>query len=519
MEIDTDGKAIRAALIADEYSDDELMQTLDRGFEWYDDDAKALAADVAYFFEQAMDPSIRNERTTDPPIDNPARVTAIAATTACAIRMHPKVENAPPKKIQLIQYVRQYHTRLQLAILTEEIPDSATADLYDDLYKAEMNYDRPRPITGPSAIKKRPDEHPEFDRFTEVPLAAASEICEARFHNGSWGGDYNPNTNEVLGEPNFHIDNNCIYVPVEHGMGLLIERQKEVFERIVDVTWDSVPEEQFQFAYNEAEVIKATIEDLIRHGEQEDLWTDWDPQRNLLRLVRSAAREADDLDATEFNQAEDYYEAIQNYDAGGFGEERAERKISSVRSLANSLVEIARSDEYRAVEYRTYDDRRNSEYSVGRGSGNYKQITVDELDDIFELPCFQNMIEALKLDNGGPVRKDLYNFVRMVFWLEGYHDLPEAEREDAVVDDIHELFESKWDWYDKDTTDYQARYELRNGEINGDPALPMHCDNHDMQRHCIGKSFCPYDIYQSLPFPEAMFDQLDDTEETGQYQA
>ncbi|EMA11257.1 primase-associated protein [Haloarcula marismortui] len=518
MQVDTDQRAMKVALFADRHSNDDIVRLLDRGFEWYDDDAEALAADINYFFRQSMHPANRNQRMVDPPLTNPARATAIAATTACAIRMHPKLENAPPEKIQLIQYVRQYHTQMLLGIVTE-MDIQSTAGLYDELYKAEIDHERPRPMEGASGLRRRPNEHPKFDWFVEIPLAAASEICQARFHNGTWGGSYNPDTNEVVGEPNYHIDNNCIYVPTKHGQALLAERQKEVFERIVNVTWDSVPEKQFQYSYNEAEVIKETIEDLIRHGEQEDLWTDWDPQANLLRLVRNAAKEADDLDATEFNQAEDYYQAVMEYDAEGFGEERAERKISSVRSLANSLVTIAQSDEYQAVEYRTYDDRRNSEYSVGRGSGNYKQISVDDLDDIFELPCFQNMIEALKLDNGGPVRKDLYNFVRMVFWLEGYHDLPEAQREDAVVDDIHDLFESKWDWYDKDTTDYQARYELRNGEINGDPALPMHCDNHDMQRHCIGKSFCPYDIYQSLPFPEAMFDQLDDSDSTAQYQA
>jgi len=516
MDIDTDRKAIEAALFADQYSDDEVIELLDKGFVWYDNDANALAADVEYFFEQSMDGSVRNEQIEDPPITDPARATAIAAVTACAIRMHPKVENAPPEKIQLIQYVRQYHTQMVMGILGQ-MDMQTKGELLDELYKAEIDHERPRPMKGASALKKRPDEHPEFDWFTEIPLAAASEICQARFHNGSWGGSYNPDTNEVVGEPNYHIENNCIYVPILHGEALLIERQKEVFERIVNVAWGSVPEEQFQFAYNEAGVIKETIEALIRHGEQEDLWTDWDPQRNLLRLVRNAAKEADDLDATKFNQAEDYYEAIREYDAEGFGESRAERDISSVRSLANSLVNIAQSGDYPGVQHQTFSGDKYSEYSVGRGSGNYKQITVDDLDDIFELPCFQNMIEALKLDNGGPVRKDLYNFVRMVFWLEGYHDLPEAQREDAVVEDIHELFEDKWDWYDEDTTDYQARYELRNGEINGDPALPMHCDNHDMQRHCIGKSFCPYDIYQSLPFPDAMFDQLDDTEATSQY--
>jgi hypothetical protein len=516
MQIDTDRKAIEVALFADLHSDKEVRELLNRGFDWYDNDIDKLVGDVDYFFRQSMDPKTRTESIRDdPPVPDPARATTIAAVTACAIRLHPKVENAPPEKIQLIQYVRQYHTEMLLGILNE-MGDQAAGEMFDELYKAEIDHERPRPMKGASALKKRPDEHPEYDWFTEIPLAAASEICQARFHNGDWGGSYNPDTNEVVGEPNYHIDNNCIYVPTRHAVALLAERQKEVFERIVTVAWDSVPEEQYQYTYNGAEVIKETIEDLIRHGEEEDLWTDWDPQRNLLRLVRSAAKEADDLDSTEFNQAEDYYQAVMEYDADGFGEGRAKRNIKNTKSLAMKLGEIADSSDYPAVQIQRYD-RGTADYSVGRGSGNYKQITVDDLDDIFELPCFQNMVEALKLDNGGPVRKDLFNFVRMVYWLEGYHDLPEAEREDAVVEDIHELFENKWDWYDEETTDYQARYELRHGEINGNAPLPMHCDNHDMQRHCIGKSFCPYNIYQSLPFPDAMYDQLEGSDSATQY--
>jgi len=516
--IETDREAIEIALFADLHSEEEIIELLDRGFEWYNDDADALAADVDYFFRQSRDPEARTGPVEgDPPITNPARVVAISATTASAIRQHPKVENAPVEKIQLIQHVRKYHRVLLLDILTE-MGKETIAELYHELYKAEVDHERPRPLIGISGMEARPDEHPEFDWFIKIPLAAANEICQARFHNGNWGGEYDPETNEVVGEPNYHIDNNCIYVPEEHGTALLSNRQKEAFERIAEVAWTSVPQKQYQYVYNQAEIVKDRIEELIRHGEQEDLWTDWDPQQNLLRLVRNAAKEVEDLDATEFHQAEEYYEAVKEYDADGFGEGQAKRNIKSVMSLAKKLGKIADSSEYPAVEIQRYD-RGPADYSIGRGSGNYKQITVDELDDIFELPCFQNMIDALKLDNGGPVRKDLFNFVRMVYWLEGYHELDGSQREDAVVDDIHDLFESKWDWYDEETTDYQARYELRHGEIDGEAPLPMNCDNHDMQRHCIGKSFCPYNIYQSLPFPESMYDQLDDSDSTGRYRA
>jgi hypothetical protein len=123
---------------------------------------------------------------------------------------------------------------LLLDILAE-MGKETIAELYHELYKAEVDHERPRPLIGISGMEARPDEHPEYDWFIEIPLAAANEICQARFHNGNWGGEYDPETNEVVGEPNYHIDNNCIYVPEKHGTALLSKRQKEAFERITEV--------------------------------------------------------------------------------------------------------------------------------------------------------------------------------------------------------------------------------------------------------------------------------------------
>jgi hypothetical protein len=284
--------------------------------------------------------------------------------------------------------------------------------------------------------------------------------------------------------------------------------------------FEFVTDDELAWVYNEVDIIERKLDDLFKHGDKEEIWVDWDPQQNLLRLVRNAASEADGLDPGEYNEASDYYKAVQKYDPSGFGEEQAKQDISSTRSLASKLAHLSNADGFESVDHNTYSGHRNSEYTIGHSSGNYKQLTVDSLEDIFELPCFHNMKEALKLENSGPVRKDLYNFVRMVYWLEGYHELPEERREDAVVSDIHDLFEKMWDWYDPDETEYQTRYEIRNGEINGDIPLPMHCHNDDMQRHCIGKRACPYSIYHSLPFPDEMYDRIDDdaADREGKYQ-
>jgi len=119
-----------------------------------------------------------------------------------------------------------------------------------------------------------------------------------------------------------------------------------------------------------------------------------------------------------------------------------------------------------------------------------------------------NMAE--RLHEKKPVRKDLYNFARMVMWLPQYQD---SDLE-TIVADLKNVF-SRWPWYDEQVTDYQVRYEFSN-TIGGDTPLPMNCDNDDLQRYCIGQDQCPYSIWGSLPFPDEMYDQLDEARSTGE---
>ena len=505
---------------ATDYSEGEIRDLVHRGFDIYregstkEEAAQNLLNDIDYFFQQAMDADVRNNRIEDPPVSRPSVLAVLSMMTANAVQKHPQLNNAPLSKIQLVEYLRTYHINMLLGNIRQASSETK-AEIANQLYREEMDHKRPRPATGISGLKHRPDEHETFEWFFEIPLVAAGELCEARMHDGQWGGGYDPNSNTALGEPNYHIDNNCVYVPMSHTFWYLAQCQEDIFEHLATVGSEYVKDSQIQWALNNSEVIKPTINDISEHGDMEELWTGWDPQKNLLRLVRNAARNDPDLDSSKYNKARDYYDAIQNYDAEKFGENSAKNSLKSVRSLGVKLTNISKSDEFPSVDHQVYDDRRHSEYSVGSGSGNYREVTLDTLEDIFELPCFQNMVDDLKLENSGPVRKQLYNFVRMVYWLQGYHELPEQQREDEVVEDIHELFENKWDWYDRETTDYQARYELRNGEINGNVPVPMGCDNKDMEHHCIGRRACPYSIYQSLPFPQDLYDYLDELSEDG----
>jgi hypothetical protein len=116
-----------------------------------------------------------------------------------------------------------------------------------------------------------------------------------------------------------------------------------------------------------------------------------------------------------------------------------------------------------------------------------------------------NMDERLKRES--PVRKDLFNFVRMVAWLPQYR----CRSNGRIVQDIKSVF-SRWPWYNEQTTDYQVRYELER-TIDGETPLPMSCSNDDLQRYCIGQERCPYSIYGSLPFPDEMYERLGEVDD------
>ena len=512
MNVDSKLDEWEVVAFADQHSDRELLQVFERGFTGYEDSDEGrqnYLEDLDLTAEWMFDKRKYGSLFEEPKLPRAAGVAVLCSTAACAFRKHDYYQDAPFEKMQLVtNNARRLHTALLMPLLDEFEPESLLR-IFGRLYDKNIDRNHPYPGKIVRAIVYHEHAHPEFNQFIEIPLACASEICMARFHDGKWESQYDPEANDAVGTTNYHIRDNCIYVPFEHAKMLLLDQQKEAFERLVEFAWEHTDDTEIETVFNECEHIKGGIDDILNHGEEERLWTDWDPQKNLLRLVRNAVKEAPEIDPTEWNTAETYYEAIQNYDADGFGESRAKDNVLSVMSLAKKLGKIASSSDFSTVDIQRRQGS-PSVYTVGTPNHGAKEIAVDSLDDIFKLPCFQNMEEALKLENSGPVRKDLYNFVRMVYWLKGYHEMPEGDREDAVVEDMHHLFEKKWDWYDPAKTEYQSRYELREGEINGNTPLPMHCDNDDMQRHCIGKNLCPYSIYGSLPFPDEMYELIEE---------
>lgn len=512
MNINSKKDEWEVAAFADQHSDREIHQLFDAGISGYSKDEsgkESYLSDIDLAAKWMFDEQKYGSLFDEPQVPRPGGVALLCSMAACGFRKHDYFENAPFDKIQLItNNARRLHTAL-LSPLIDEYEPEFLLRMFGRVYDKNIDRNHPYPGKIATGIVDHKDAHPKFNRFIEIPLACSSEICMARFHDGKWESHYDHEENEAVGTTNYHIQDNFIYVPIEHGNMLLIDQLEESFLTLVEFAWERTDDEELEMIFNESEHIKSGIDDMLDHGEEELLWTGFDPQDNLVKLVRNAVKEAPGIDPTEWNTAEDYFKAIQSYEADGFEESHAQDNIISVMSLAKKLGDIASSPEYSSVDIKRRDGSA-SLYTIGTDNRGAEEIEVNSLDDIFQLPCFQNMEDALKLENGGPVRKDLYNFVRMVYWLKGYHEMPEGQREDAVVEDMHELFEKKWDWYDPAKTEYQSRYELRQGEINGNTPLPMHCDNDDMQRHCIGKNLCPYSIYGSLPFPEEMYEMLED---------
>jgi hypothetical protein len=509
MDVTSDQDEWKVAAFADKYSKRAMYQVFTRGLDSYSEKAEYVD-DLQIVAKWVFGgPDKWEEIAEEKKFPSPGGSAILCSMIACGIRKHSYFNEAPFDKIELVHRAKQLHKCSMMEFISDYDVEYHL-EICDELYEKEIDKDHPHPAGTATAIVNHEDAHDEFTQFVQIPLVAASEKCMARWHGGNPHNSYDPETKTAIDDTNYHIRNNCIYIPTAHTDKVLMEQINDAFFAITEYAWEHSTEDEIKTVVNEVDAISDRVEDLLNHGEEERLWTDWDPQENLLRLIRNAAQADEELNPTEWHTAAEYYDGIENYEADGFGENNAKSGVQNARSLSSKLRRIAESDDFPTVDITRYSSGQDNTYTVGTTSGGAREIPVDSLDDIFQLPCFQNMAEALKLENSGPVRKDLYNFVRMVFWLKGYQELPEREREDAVVEDIHDLFEQMWDWYDPATTEYQARYEIREGEIEGDIPLPMHCDNPDMERHCIGRELCPYSIYGSLPFPDEMYDQLPD---------
>ncbi|MFC4360239.1 primase-associated protein [Halobium salinum] len=487
---DDEYTAYRVAALPRDKGELQLTQLFERGYQRWTVDGEQqtekMLADIERFTTDAFAPSTREEAAERPYVDDPGALAILTTLGAVCIMDHPKLEDTPPRHLALLGDLRELYVN-NIASLVREYEDwSLHQEIAETLYAKDPGEDGVHPGRVCTDITERPEFGEGY--YLEIPLVAASRKCLARSE-----GDENQQ-----GEIKAHVADNHLYVPVSDFMEKYREYTEDAFGRLLAVQEEALTADQRSWLTANESAITDRIDRFFQAGQTHRVWENWSRQkRDLLTIINAVSAADDDVaQLGETQTARDLYQAVDAYEPKRTWERRVCESISSPRSLGTVL---SRNRDHASV---TVENARLNRYTLTEYSDGAQPLHVDELADLFELPCMAAMDE--RLQEKKPVRKDLFNLVRMAWWLPQYRDASTEE----FISDVKDLF-SRWPWYDDEVTEYQIRYELDN-DIGGEIPLPMNCTNDDMQRYCIGRDQCPYSIYGSLPFPDEMYEQIDD---------
>jgi hypothetical protein len=491
--------AFRVAALPLEYGETRINQLFTRGYNRYvvdgEDQPEDLLNDIERFGTAAFKQKVREEAAETPFVDEPGTLAVLATLSAICVTEHPKFESTPPRNIQVLYDIRELFVNNLASLIREHGDRSLQQDIAEVLYGKAPGEDGPHPGRVCTGIKELPECGDGL--YLEIPIAAASRDCLVRV------GDQSRSKSADGGEILTQVKDNNLYVPVGDFDAKYQDYAERAFNELLRVQEAGLSEDQVTWLRTNEAAISERIERFLNTGHHERIWRNWDRGERTVRVLRRAlsAVSGDIAERGEFQTANELYQAIETYDPDSDWETSVLDSISSPSSLAKTLTD------HQSHSGVTIDrDGRVNEYRIGRSGRGADQIQVEEVEDLFELPCMASMEE--RLHEKKPVRKDLYNFARMVMWLPQYRD----RNLDEIVEDLKDVF-SRWPWYDEHETEYQVRYEFSN-TIKGNTPLPMNCDNDDMQRYCIGQDQCPYSIWGSLPFPDEMYEAVEDRDES-----
>ncbi|MFC4990336.1 primase-associated protein [Saliphagus infecundisoli] len=494
------------AAIPTQYTTSEIVQLFARGYDRYlvdgEPDPETVLSDVERFVTGAFEPAQRERTLERSFVDRPATLVLLATIGTICVMEHFRFENTPVRRNQVIHHIRELFANNLLSLIREYDDPTLYQDIAEVLYGKPPSEDGPHPgrvctdvtTMSQSSTDGFDDEFKEDTLYIEIPMAAASRACLTRTTDEATSA-------EETGEIRTQLANNSLYIPIEDFETDYQEYAETGFSSLRSVQEDELGEDERSWLTANETAISDRIERAIRGGHYEKLWQNWDQGQRLVRLLRSAISASPNIQVGEFHTSKELYDALEAYDPETNGEEAQLRQLSNHRSVAKTL---ANNESHQSITIER--SGRVNTYQIAHSSSGARPIEVDDLEDLFELPCLAALDERLQEEK--PVRKDLFNIVRMVMWLPQYQDASLEE----TIDDLQNLF-SRWPWHDPEITEYQIKYEARRGERGigpeGTTPLPMNCDNDDMQRYCIGQDQCPYSIYGSLPFPDDMYDQLD----------
>jgi len=485
-----DDTAYRLAALPLEYGSARINQLFSRGYSRYVVDGEQqpadLLADVERFGVDSFKQQVRHDATEDPYVDEPATLAVLATLSAICVKAHPQFESTPPWSIQVLYDIRELFVNNLASLIRTRGDETLLQDIAEVLYRKPPSEDGPHPGRVCTGIRRL--EAFDGGVYIEIPMAAASRHCLVR---------------DADEEIQTHIKENHLYIPAGDFDDKYRSYAEQAFKKLLTVHEDGLSADQHTWLTTNESGISERIDRFVETGNHDRIWHNWNPGDRTVGILRQAlgATFETDVSLGGYHTATQLFEILDDYAPDAQWEQSITQSISSPSSLANRLT---RHEDHPGI--RIDRDGRINRYRIGSSGSGAERIDVQQLDDLFELPCMANMKE--RLHEKKPVRKDLYNFVRMVMWLPQYQE----SSFDEIVADLKGVF-SKWPWYDEQVTDYQIRYEFSN-TINGDTPLPMNCNNDDIQRYCIGQDQCPYSIWGSLPFPDEMYDQLDETEST-----
>lgn len=496
--------ALHRAALPGEHSQLALQYLFDHGYTAFhtadgEVDADGLASAIERFALEAFEPGDPRDRD-GPFVEDPAVLATITSLTTVCVTDHLALADTPTDRLQLVADLRSLY-----GATVQDLVVDAGDDLVQEL--AEVIYAKAPGEQGPhvgrvcTGVVRDPAFLDDEGTFVEIPMPAASPECIVRVTDDGLGGEYDARDGVVNGDVATRVWNNNVYVPVEDCRRKHWERLKRGFGALVDAQNASLDEDQREWIRNRADGVGERIDRFLQSGQEGRVWKSWDGDDQLVRLVASALY-ALEVDVDGVYPAEVLFEALQRYEPSAGWEASMCQRISSPSTLEARLVDVE-SERLEVVD----KGGRRLFGILSRSGGN--ELVVEAIEDLFELPCMGNMDE--RLQEHGPVRKDLFNFVRMVLWLPEY----ESASVDEVVRDLQGVFD-RWPWHDPTETEYQIQYEFGN-TIGGETPLPMNCDNDDMQRYCIGQDECPYSIWGSIPFTDSMYEQVDDASSVQTY--
>jgi hypothetical protein len=479
--------ALQTAAVPHDYTKSHFYQLFQRGYDQYGDDTDLLIEDIENFFKLSLNPANRKQALQSPIISEPSVVALLSSLATQTVTEHEDLQSTPVQRLQLVEDLGELFANNILGLIRE----ADTPSLYQDI--AEHLYEKPHPEDSvvPGRICTGITERPELGsgRFAEIPLASASRKC---LYRGSEDDDHTYKS---------RLADNHLYIPLERVEEDYLEYTEEAFDHILTLQGRALSDDQKAWLRNNVSYISERIDRFFAAGQEDRIWKDWSRSTRKLKFLLETVQEAPDSTASlgEPASAEQLRAALEHHHADERWQESFKQELSSPSRIAAFLQEQADDS---SVEI----DRsgRVNQYELSTRSGSAKPLPVDDLEDLFELPCFAQLDERLQEE--GPSRKELYSLVRLVLWLPRHQPNPDIDR---VVEELKDLF-SRWPWYDPEETEYQIRHEYLNGTTAaGEDYLPLSCGNDTMQHYCIGRDVCDYSIYQSIDFPDEMYDRLD----------